>query len=143
MLFQRLILPLVVGAVVALALAWAYGEDEATAGDTVQASYYGEEMGPNARTASGSFFDPNGYTAAHKSYPFGTRLLVTYQGNRVPVTVTDRGPFSGNRELDLSRGAAEKIGLTSAGVDAVEIEELPSGAEGETSEELPETGGKL
>ena len=71
-------------------------------------------------TASGEPYDPFGYTAAHKTMPLGTELLVSYGGNSVEVTVNDRGPYVGERELDLSQGAAEAIGLTQAGVDYVE-----------------------
>ena len=70
-------------------------------------------------TASGEAFDPKDYTAAHKTLPFGTRLTVRYAGRSVQVTVNDRGPYTGGRELDLSRAAARSLGLTSAGVDWV------------------------
>src|SRR3712207_297153 len=83
------------------------------------ASWYG----PGFRglpTASGEPFDPQGYTAAHKTLPFGTDLLVSYRGRSVAVTVNDRGPYVGGRELDLSWAAARDIGLTRAGVDYVE-----------------------
>jgi rare lipoprotein A len=80
------------------------------------ASWYG----PGFRglpTASGEPFDPQGYTAAHKTLPFGTDLVVNYRGRSVAVTVNDRGPYVGARELDLSRAAARDIGLTRVGVD--------------------------
>jgi peptidoglycan lytic transglycosylase len=83
------------------------------------ASWYG----PGFRglpTASGETFDLQGYTAAHKTLPFGTDLVVNYRGRSVAVTVNDRGPYVGARELDLSRAAAREIGLTRAGVDYVE-----------------------
>jgi rare lipoprotein A len=83
------------------------------------ASWYG----PGFRglpTASGEPFDPQGYTAAHKTLPFGTDLVVNYRGRSVAVTVNDRGPYVGARELDLSRAAARDIGLTRVGVDYVE-----------------------
>ena len=83
------------------------------------ASWYG----PGFRglpTASGEPFDPRGYTAAHKTLPFGTDLVVSYRGRSVQVTVNDRGPYVGARELDLSRAAARDIGLTRVGVDYVE-----------------------
>jgi rare lipoprotein A len=70
-------------------------------------------------TASGEVFDPNGFTA-HRTLPFGTRLMVSYRGRSVQVTVNDRGPYTGGRDLDLSRGAAEYLGLTRAGVDWVD-----------------------
>lgn len=82
------------------------------------ASYYGAELAGNP-TASGEPFDPYGFTAAHKTLPLGTQLMVTYGGRSVQVTVNDRGPYVGGRDLDLSQGAAEYLGLTAAGVDYV------------------------
>ena len=69
-------------------------------------------------TANGETYDMYGYTAAHKTLPFGTKLRVCYQGC-VDVRINDRGPFIGARELDLSYGAAHAIGLTHPGVDYV------------------------
>jgi rare lipoprotein A len=82
------------------------------------ASYYGAELAGQP-TASGEVFNPYGFTAAHKTLPLGTKLIVSYGGRSVEVVVNDRGPYSGGRELDLSQGAAEYIGLTQAGVDYV------------------------
>jgi peptidoglycan lytic transglycosylase len=87
--------------------------------DTGLASWYGPGF-EGSLTASGEVFDPYGYTAAHKTLPLGTQLSVSYAGRTVQVTVNDRGPYSGGRDLDLSQGAAEYLGLTSAGVDWVE-----------------------
>jgi rare lipoprotein A len=86
--------------------------------DTGLASWYGGGF-RGSLTASGEVFDPNGYTAAHRTLPFGTQLTVRYAGRSVQVTVNDRGPYTGGRELDLSRAAAQSLGLTSAGVDWV------------------------
>lgn len=90
-------------------------------GQTMVASYYGYELA-GSPTASGAPFDPESYTAAHKTLPLGTQLHVSYGGNSVDVTVNDRGPYVAGRDLDLSQGAAEAIGLTNA--DAVEVEVL-------------------
>lgn len=68
------------------------------------------ECSKSKRTASGKKFNPNAYTAAHRSLPFGTRLKVTHKGKSVIVVVNDRGPFIKGRHLDLSRAAARKIG---------------------------------
>jgi rare lipoprotein A len=84
------------------------------------ASYYGSESG--SRTASGARYNPMGLTAAHRTLPFGTRLKVTHGGRSVVVTVNDRGPFTRGRVLDLSKGAAQVIGLTSRGVGHVVAE---------------------
>jgi rare lipoprotein A len=85
-----------------------------------KASYYGSESG--ARTASGARYNPMGMTAAHRSLPFGTKLKVTHGGRSVVVTVNDRGPFIRGRVLDLSKGAAQVIGLTGRGVGHVVAE---------------------
>ncbi len=103
---------LLVGAFLAL------GNDRAEA-RTGLASWYGPGF-EGLPTASGEPYDPYGYTAAHKTMRLGTELLVSYGGRSVQVTVNDRGPYVGARELDLSQGAAEYIGLTRAGVDYVE-----------------------
>ena len=74
-------------------------------------------------TANGEVFDMHGYTAAHKSLPFGTRLLVCNQVARkcVEVVVNDRGPFIAGRDIDLSFGAAQAIDLVEAGVANVQV----------------------
>ena len=95
-----------------------FDDGEAQA-DTGLASWYGPGF-EGSLTASGEVFDPYGYTAAHKTLPLGTQLSVSYAGRTVQVTVNDRGPYSGGRDLDLSQGAAEYLGLTSAGVDWVD-----------------------
>jgi len=65
------------------------------------------------RTASGAAFNPHGLTAAHRTLPFGTKLMVTNPrtGKQVTVTVNDRGPFVRGVSLDLSLGAAKAIGM--------------------------------
>ena len=83
------------------------------------ASYYGPELAGQP-TASGEPFNPYGFTAAHRTLPLGTKLIVSYGGRSVEVVVNDRGPYSGGRELDLSQGAADYLGLTYAGVDYVD-----------------------
>lgn len=74
------------------------------------ASYYHNKFN-GRRTASGSKFSNEEYTAAHKKLPFGTKLKVTNEANGkfVIVEVTDRGPFSKVREIDLSRRAFMEI----------------------------------
>jgi rare lipoprotein A len=90
-----------------------------------RASYYGEAF-RGRRTASGERFDPDGLTAAHRTLPFGTRLRVTNERNdqSVVVRVTDRGPFHGARIIDLSKGAARRIGMVRSGTARVRIERL-------------------
>ncbi len=103
---------------VALAASVALAQGKANA-EPVLSSWYGPGLEGNY-TASGEIFDPYGYTAASPYLPFGTELLVCYQGC-VTVRVNDRGPYAGGREMDLSQGAAEAVGLTAAGVDYVDV----------------------
>ena len=98
----------------------AFGNDRAEA-DTALASWYGPGF-DGQLTASGEVFDAQGYTAAHNTLPLGTEITVSYAGRSVDVVVNDRGPYSGGRDLDLSQGAAEYLGLTHAGVDYVDYE---------------------
>lgn len=89
------------------------------------ASWYGRQF-HGRKTASGETFDMNGLTAAHRSLPLNCYIRVTNKNNgrSVVVKVNDRGPFHGNRVLDLSYGAAKQIGLTSAGTGNVSIERV-------------------
>jgi rare lipoprotein A len=86
------------------------------------ASWYGYESGN--RTAMGTRFKPQDYTAAHKTLPLPSKVRVTnlHNGRSVIVLVNDRGPFKKNRLIDLSHGAAKKIGLH--GLAKVKIEYL-------------------
>lgn len=86
------------------------------------ASYYWQ---PQA-VASGGRFNPNALTAAHKTLPFGTRVRVTNQtnGRSVEVVINDRGPFVKGRVIDLSRRAAQVIGMTGAGLASVSLDVL-------------------
>ncbi|MDX2085332.1 MAG: septal ring lytic transglycosylase RlpA family protein [Candidatus Melainabacteria bacterium] len=87
------------------------------------ASWYGPGF-HGRRTASGRRFDMHGLTAAHRTLPFGTKVKVTNQrtGRSCVVEITDRGPYSGHRILDLSRGAASAIGLLGSGVAKITME---------------------
>jgi rare lipoprotein A len=86
------------------------------------ASYYGRHLA-GARTASGQRFDPDALTCAHRTLAFGTKVQVTNpsNGESVVVTVNDRGPFHGNRVIDLSDAAAEEIGILGKGSGKVEL----------------------
>lgn len=92
-----------------------------------QASWYGREFA-RRRTASGERFDPHGLTGAHRTLPFGSRVLVTNlrNGRSVTVTITDRGPYRKRREIDLSLGAARALGMVERGIAPVRIELLES-----------------
>ncbi len=96
------------------------GEAEVEAGRTMVATYYGYEL-EGSPTASGQPFDPEGYTAAHRRLPLGTRLLVSYGGESVRVTVNDRGPYMAGFDLDLSLAAARELGLTGPGSAPVRV----------------------
>jgi rare lipoprotein A len=113
----------------------AFGNDRAEA-DTVLASWYGPGFDGQI-TASGEVFDAYGYTAAHNTLPLGTEITVSYAGRSLDVVVNDRGPYSGGRELDLSQGAAEYLGLTAAGVDSVDYEVVGATAYAEPEYEEP------
>ena len=89
---------------------------------SVISSWYGP--GFHGRlTASGSRYNQHDLTAAHKTLPFGTRLRVCFKRCAV-VTVNDRGPYIHGRSLDLSKGAADAIGLTASGVGRVKVTRL-------------------
>jgi rare lipoprotein A len=96
-----------------------FASDRAEA-EEVLASWYGPGFDGD-KTASGTTFDADGLSTAHKTLPMGTELVVGYHGRYVPVTVEDRGPYSGERELDLSQRAARALGLIKSGVDYVEV----------------------
>ena len=78
---------------------------------------------PANKTASGERMNPNELTAAHRSLPFGTRVLVENlsNGRSVVVRINDRGPFVGGRIIDLSKAAAASIGMIGAGVADVRV----------------------
>jgi rare lipoprotein A len=85
-----------------------------------QASWYGPRFN-GRRTASGERFDMQAFTAAHRTLPFGTTVRVhsLVNGRDVDVRITDRGPYSGNRIIDLSRAAAEELGMLGMGLKEV------------------------
>ncbi|WP_169391486.1 septal ring lytic transglycosylase RlpA family protein [Psychrobacter ciconiae] len=89
------------------------------------ASWYGRQF-HGRKTASGDVFDMNGLTAAHRSLPLNCYVKVTNKdnGKSVVVKVNDRGPFHGNRVMDLSYGAAKQLGIASKGVGNVSIERV-------------------
>lgn len=86
------------------------------------ASWYGEEMAGN-KTASGVRFEPSAITAAHKTLPFGSFAEVTSldTGRTIVVLINDRGPHVPGRIIDLSRGAAELLGVTRQSVSPVRV----------------------
>ncbi|KWT79571.1 septal ring lytic transglycosylase RlpA family protein [Candidatus Magnetominusculus xianensis] len=87
------------------------------------ASWYGKEY-HGRRTSSGVVYDMNSAQAAHKTLPFGTNLRVTNlrNGKSTKVKITDRGPFTKSRDIDLSYKSAKDIGIVSSGVAKVKID---------------------
>jgi rare lipoprotein A len=88
-----------------------------------RASFYSYSKG---KTASGSSYDRNSLTAAHRRLPFGTRVRVTdvTSSKSVVVRITDRGPWVRGRVIDLSLAAARSLGITNRGVAQVRAEVL-------------------
>ncbi len=121
----------------AICMALGVGLMAASFADAEIASWYGNELRGSVQ-ANGEPFDPNKLTAASKTLPLGTRLLVKHEGRGVSVEVTDRGPFTPERDLDISQAAAETIGIEDEGVTAVEVSVVESPAV--EAEVLPDTG---
>lgn len=104
---------------------WAQNKQDVQYGE---AAYYADDF-DGKRTAYDVKYDKTKLTAAHKSHPYGTVLKVTHLGNNraVNVTVTDKGPYLKGRIIDLSRAAAEQIGLIRDGVAQVKVEVITKG----------------
>ncbi len=88
-----------------------------------RASYYSSRF-HGRPTASGEAYDETAMTAAHPSLPFDTLLCVTnlYNDRNIAVRVNDRGPFVGNRIIDVSQAAAKELGMLRAGIARVRVE---------------------
>ena len=97
-------------------------------------SFYANDF-HGKKTSSGETFNMHDLTCANKTLPFDTQLRVTNlaNGKTVTVRVNDRGPFVADRELDLSKAAAEKLGMINSGTAQVKIEILKRGPETELS----------
>lgn len=91
----------------------------------MKASYYGDQF-HGRKTANGEVFNKNQLTAAHKSLPFNTKLLITYpqSGKSVIVRINDRGPYINGRDIDLSEKAASVIGMKRAGVAKIVVKTI-------------------
>jgi peptidoglycan lytic transglycosylase len=94
---------------------------------TVRASYQGEQAAGRP-TASGERYDPDELTAASKTLPIGSVVLVTNpaNGKSVKVRINDRGPHVRGRSLDLSKRAAEELGITDKGVARLKVTRIDS-----------------
>ena len=93
---------------------------------TGKASWYSIKTNYGTRTASGKSLTNDGATAAHKTLPMGTKVRVTNQSNGKfeVLTITDRGPYIRGRIIDVTIGAAERLGFVKRGVVAVRVEVL-------------------
>jgi rare lipoprotein A len=91
------------------------------------ASWYGPGF-HGRQTANGERYNMHALTAAHRSLPFGTQVRVTNRANgkSVVVRINDRGPYVGERAIDLSHGAAEAVSMIDAGTASVRLDVLPS-----------------
>ncbi|NLW68283.1 MAG: septal ring lytic transglycosylase RlpA family protein [Bacteriovoracaceae bacterium] len=89
------------------------------------ASWYGKDF-HGRPTASGEIYDMYGFSAAHKTIPLGSTVRVTHLGNgrSIVVPINDRGPFVGERIIDLSYGAARHLGMVKEGIAKVRVEVL-------------------
>ncbi|GAC1624024.1 MAG: hypothetical protein PVS2B2_18450 [Candidatus Acidiferrum sp.] len=89
------------------------------------ASWYGSDF-DGRKTANGERFDSEAMTAAHPNLPFGSlvRVVNTRSGKFEIVRINDRGPYQEGREIDVSHGVAQKIGLLHSGVSQVRLELL-------------------
>ncbi|WP_245942319.1 septal ring lytic transglycosylase RlpA family protein [Sphingomonas gilva] len=90
------------------------------------AGWYGAELAGRP-TASGERFDPSGMTAAHRTLPLGSHVEVTSiaNGRNVVLRINDRGPYHGKRIIDLSRAAAQRLGIS--GIGRVRVRSVDSG----------------
>jgi len=105
---------------------------------TVRASYQGSDTAGQP-TATGEPYNPNDLTAASRNLPIGSTVKVTNPktGSSVNVRINDRGPFVGGRSLDLSKRAAEEIGITDKGVARVKVTPASHGPESSSSVATP------
>lgn len=104
-------------------------KQDATLLQTGRASWYGGKF-HGRRTASGEVYDKWELTAAHRTLPLGTRLIVERvdTGDRVTVRVNDRGPFVNNRIIDLSRAAAGELNMIGQGTARVRLYRIGPGS---------------
>jgi peptidoglycan lytic transglycosylase len=102
--------------------------------ETGLASWYGRRF-HGKLTASGEIFNQEKFTAAHRTFPWGSRVKVTNlaNGKSVEVRINDRGPFGKGRIIDMSRAAARVLGMVGSGITTVRIEWL---SDSEKSNEL-------
>jgi rare lipoprotein A len=100
-----------------------------------EASWYGNSR-HGRKTATGDRFNQNQFTAAHPTLPLGTKATVTNleTGESVDVIINDRGPYVKGRDIDLSKAAAERVGVTKHGAAAVRIDVVVTPAPEQTAQ---------
>ena len=93
---------------------------------TGKASWYCVRSNAGTRTASGQKLSNHGFTAAHKTLPMGTKVRVINEANGKSevLTINDRGPYTKGRIIDVTVGAAERLGFAKRGVATVKVEVL-------------------
>ena len=104
---------------------WYYPQEDTTYDNTGIASWYGSKF-HGRRTANGEIFDMDLLTAAHPTLPMPVRAKVTNleNGHSVVVRINDRGPFAKDREIDMSRHAADVLGFKEKGTAQVRVQYL-------------------
>jgi len=120
-------------AAVALAAVWVIGCQQAFAECGIASTY-----SSGTRTANGERYDHTGISAAHKSLPFGTRVVVRNQrtGRSITVRINDRGPFVAGRIIDLSTGAKNALGMDGLAPVCLEVVSYGSGKRGQKKPEF-------
>jgi len=94
-------------------------------------SWYGPGF-HGRKSSDGTIFNQAEFTCAHRTLPFGTVLILAYNGKVVPAIVTDRGPFVSGRDLDVSLSVAQRLGMVREGVVQVTVYQIKFvGVEGE------------
>ena len=111
--------------ITALSLGISLAQTKPASSDTGVCSFYARSHNGHI-TAGGQKFDSNALTAAHRTYPMGTKLRLTNTSNNktVDVVVNDRGPFVKGREISVTRRAAQELGFIKEGLATVRIEQI-------------------
>jgi rare lipoprotein A len=111
--------------ITALTSALLFAETKPSSSGTAVCSYYARRHDGHI-TAGGKRFSSNALTAAHRTYPMGTKLKLTNTANdkSVEVVVNDRGPFVKGRDISVTRRAARQLGFIKQGLATVRIEEI-------------------
>jgi rare lipoprotein A len=109
-----------IGSRLLFAIALSFAATCSARAESGMAAFYG-----GGRTASGEVTSPTGFTAAHRSLPFGAKVLVTNirNGRTVVVRIVDRGPFNRGRIIDVSRAAARELDMIGSGTAMVSVEQ--------------------